>query len=99
MSYKTEPVLEDYSFLIGRVMMASVFFLGSINWIFLQGHGPVGLLEQKGWPFAVALSWLALLAKATGSLSVVQGFKTRYGALLLAAFTLVASVGCHLPQK
>lgn len=92
-------VQKDWVLLIARLSLASVFLLGAINWIFLKGQGPVGLIEKAGWPMPVLLSWLALVAKTGGALSVSLGIFTRYGALLLIAFTAVASVGFHMPAS
>lgn len=92
-------IQKDWALLIGRLCLVSIFLLGAINWIFLKGQGPVGLIEKAGWPMPVLLSWLALIAKATGALSVSLGLFTRWGAMLLIAFTLVASVGFHMPAS
>ena len=85
--------------LVGRLALASVFLLGAINWIFLKGQGPVGLIVKAGWPMPELLAWLALFAKATGAISVSIGLFTRYGALMLIAFTAVASIGFHMPAS
>ncbi|MEJ0043928.1 MAG: DoxX family protein [Rhizomicrobium sp.] len=49
----------------------------------------------KGIPAAPLLLALALIALFLGGLSLVFGFQTRYGAVLLFGFTIVASVSMH----
>jgi putative oxidoreductase len=86
----------DAALLIGRIALAAIFLY--------SGYGkltnPAGFstyLVNHGFPGAISYP-LALIAGATevlGGLALVSGFQTRYAALLLALFTLVAALIGH----
>ena|ERR1700685_4116499 len=85
---------EYISPLVGRLILAW-FFLGSALAYADQWDATIQLMTLKGIPAAPLLLALALIAMFLGGLSLVFGFQTRYGAVLLFGFTIVASVAMH----
>ena len=57
--------------------------------------GTVGYISSVGLPLPTLGAALALAVEILGSLALLAGFGTRFAALILAAFTLVASFFFH----
>ena len=57
--------------------------------------GTVGFISSVGLPLPTAGAALALVVEIVGGLALLFGFQTRLAALVLAAFTLVASYFFH----
>ncbi len=85
---------EYISPLVGRLILAW-FFLGEAMSYAGQWDGTIQLMALKGIPVAPLLLALALIVMILGGLSLALGFQTRYGAVLLFGFTIVASVAMH----
>ncbi|HEY0107186.1 MAG TPA: DoxX family protein [Rhizomicrobium sp.] len=85
---------EYISPLVGRLILAW-FFLSSALGYSAQWDATIQLMALKGIPAPPLLLALALIAMALGGLSLVFGFQTRHGAVLLFGFTIVASVAMH----
>lgn len=80
--------------LLGRVLMAWLFV--PAGWSKLMGFsGSVGYAAAMGVPLPEAGIALALVLELGAGLLLLLGFMTRPAALLLALFTLVASVIFH----
>ncbi len=85
---------EIVSPLIGRWLLAW-YFLGEA-WSLAHGWDQaVADMTAKGLPVAPFLLALALIVTVLGSLSLVLGYQTRYGAMLLFAFLVATSVAMH----
>lgn len=83
-----------YALLVGRVALALIYFIGSLTWL-VNLSPPIGYIAGQGLPAAALLGWVALIFKLGGSTLVLLGYKTRIGALMLIAFTLVTAFGFH----
>jgi putative oxidoreductase len=57
--------------------------------------GTVGYISSVGLPLPAVGAVLALVVEIVGSLALLAGFGTRIAALVLAAFSLVASFFFH----
>jgi putative oxidoreductase len=57
--------------------------------------GTVGYISSVGLPLPTVGAALALIVEIGGSVALLAGFGTRFAALILAAFTLVASFFFH----
>ena len=57
--------------------------------------GTVGYISSVGLPLPALAAATALIVEIVGSLALLAGFGTRIAALVLAAFTLVASFFFH----
>ncbi len=82
--------------LLGRVAVAALYLPS--GWGKLTNiAGFAGLLASKGLP-GPALAWAVVgaVVEFFGSLAILLGFKTRYAALLMIAFTLFAAFLSHL---
>ena len=82
-----------YLIAIGRVLMAVMFIQAGIEKIFGYA-GAQGYMEAAGVPGA--LLPLVILLEAGGGLAVLLGLFTRWSALLLAAFCVLAALLFHL---
>lgn len=80
--------------LLGRVLLAALFLPAGISK--LTGFsGTVGYIASVGLPMPALGAALAVLVEIAGSLALLAGYGTRVAALVLAVFTLVASVFFH----
>jgi putative oxidoreductase len=87
-SYKTPLVV------VGRVLLALMFVLAGISKL---GNisDTAGYIGSGGLPMASTLAVLVGLLELGGGLAVAIGFQTRWAALALGVFTLLASVLFH----
>ena len=80
--------------LIGRIMLALIFIMSGFGKI--SGfEGTVGYIASKGVPMASLLAVLTILVELGGGLAIAVGFMTRWAALALAAFSLLAALIFH----
>lgn len=82
-----------YLITIGRMLMAVMFIQAGISKIFGYA-GAQGYMESAGVP-GVLLP-LVILLEAGGGLAVLLGLFTRWSALLLAGFCVLAALLFHL---
>ena len=85
---------EYISPLVGRMILAW-FFLSQAIFYAGQWDGTIQLMMLKHMPVAPLLLALALIAMLLGSFSLVLGFQTRHGAVLLFGLTMIASLAMH----
>lgn len=86
------PALSDTAKLVGRVLLVLMFVLSGYSKI--GGYaGTQQYMASAGVP-GVLLP-LVIAVELLGGLMVVVGWKTRYAALALAAFTLAATLLFH----
>jgi putative oxidoreductase len=77
-----------------RLLMVALFLPAGIGK--LTGfEGTVGYIASVGLPLPTAGAALALVVEIVGSVALLLGLQTRLAALVLAAFTLVASYFFH----
>ncbi|MDO8719840.1 MAG: DoxX family protein [Polaromonas sp.] len=77
-----------------RLLMVALFLPTGIGK--LTGFaGTVGYIASVGLPLPTLAAAVALIVEIVGSLALLAGFGTRIAALVLAAFTLVASFFFH----
>ncbi|MBU3739541.1 MAG: DoxX family protein [Rhodoferax sp.] len=80
--------------LIGRLLLALLFLPAGLSKI-TGFAGTVGYIGSVGLPLASLGAVLAIVVEVGGGLALLAGYRTRVAALVLAAFTLVASVFFH----
>ena len=86
--------LQNSLALASRLLFVAFFLPAGIGK--LTGFsGTVGYISSAGLPLATLGAALALTVEILGSLALLAGFGTRLVALILAAFTLVASFFFH----
>lgn len=78
--------------LAGRILLGHIFLLAGINKISAY-EGTAGYMEAMGVPGA--LLPLVIILEIVGGLALIIGFKTKWAALALAGFTVIAAVLFH----
>jgi putative oxidoreductase len=80
--------------LVGRILLAALFLPAGIAK--LTGFaGTVGYIASVGLPLPQVAAVIALVVEIVGGIALIAGFGTRFAALALAVFTLVASIFFH----
>lgn len=80
--------------LIGRIMLAAIFLItgfGKINGF----QSVTGQIASKGLPVPEVLAVATITLELVGGLMLVFGWKARWAAMALAAFTALAGVLFH----
>ena len=80
--------------LVGRILLALIFITSGFAKITGFG-GTVGYIASVGLPMASVVAVLAIVVELGGGLAVAFGFLTRWAALALALFSLVAAFLFH----
>ena len=80
--------------LLGRLLLALMFITSGFGKI--GGfEGTAGYIASKGLPMASVVAALTILVELGGGLAVAVGFLTRWAALALAAFAVLAALIFH----
>ncbi|MFN4166090.1 MAG: DoxX family protein [Ferrovibrio sp.] len=86
--------IEKFAPLLGRILIALLYIPAGINKI--GGfQGTVGYIASKGLPLPQVAAAGTIVVEVVVAAALLVGFKARYAALVLAAFTLVAAVIFH----
>lgn len=80
--------------LMARLLLAALFLPAGIGKI-TGFEGTVGYIASVGLPLATLAAAAAIVVEVIGGLALLVGFGTRWAALVLALFTLVASIFFH----
>src|SRR5687768_7220938 len=84
----------DWAALVGRIFLALIFILSGFSKI--GGFdGTVGYIASKGLPMPQVLAAATILVELGGGILLVLGWKARWAALAIAAFTLLAGFLFH----
>jgi len=86
--------LQDPMTLVGRLLLAFLFLPAGIGKI-AGFAGVSGYIASKGLPMPELGAAIAIVVEVGGGLALIAGFGTRYAALALALFTLVATFIFH----
>ncbi|MDI4632258.1 DoxX family protein [Pelomonas sp. V22] len=86
--------LQNLALLMGRLMMAYLFLPAGIAKL-MGFAGTVGYITSVGLPMPQVAAAAALVAEIAGGIALILGLCTRWAALALALFTLVASFLFH----
>jgi putative oxidoreductase len=85
---------QAFSALIGRLLLALMFLLAGLSK--LGGlEGTAGYIASKGLPMAQVLAIATVALELVAAVMLIVGWQTRWAALALAAFTLLATVLFH----
>lgn len=88
------PALQNTLSLAARVLLAVIFIkagFGKIGGF----EGTVGYIGSKGLPMPQVVAVLTILVELGAGLALLFGFLSRWSALALAAFTLLAAFIFH----
>jgi putative oxidoreductase len=80
--------------LLGRLLLAAIFITSGVGKI-AGFAGTVGYIASKGVPMAAVVAALTILVEVGGGLAVAFGFMTRWAALALAVFSVLAGLIFH----
>ena len=86
--------MTDALSLIGRILLASLFLVSGYDKIGAFA-GTVGYIGSKGLPLPQVLAAATIGLEVLGGLLLVIGWKARWVALALAAFTIAATLLFH----
>jgi putative oxidoreductase len=78
----------------GRILLALIFVFSAIGKI-AAPEATIGYIESAGLPFASLALAAAIAVELGGGLMLAFGFKTRFVALALAAFSVVTGLAFH----
>lgn len=84
----------DLAYLLGRIGLALVFLWSGFD-KFANAAGTAGFMQSAGIPAADVLVWLVALVEVAGAVALIVGYKLRWAALALIAFTIVATLVFH----
>lgn len=90
----TDTMLPSALALAARVLFVAMFLPAGIGKI-TGFAGTVGYIGSVGLPLPALGAVIAIAVEVLGSAALLAGYRTRIVALVLAAFTLVASVFFH----
>ncbi len=85
---------QDALLLAARVLLGAIFVQSGFGKLMALG-GFIAGLESQGVPMAAVMGTIGALVEAFGGLAVVLGAWTRLAALLVAAFTVAATLIAH----
>lgn len=85
----------DFVLLVARILLALLFIISGVP-ILLAPGGFAGYMGAIGLPAPMLITWVVIAVKLLGGLSVLFGFKTRYGAYALAAFSIGSALLGHM---
>lgn len=88
-----QPTL-DWVYAFGRIALAALFLWSGYGKLF-NIAGTVGFMRAHGMPMPEVLVWIALLVELVGGALLALGYRLRWAALALIAFTLVATLVFH----
>ncbi len=86
--------LQNSLALIGRILLALIFITSGFDKI-TGFAGTAGYIASKGVPLAAVAAVIAIVIELGGGLAVALGFMTRWAALALAVFSVVAGLIFH----
>ena len=80
--------------LVGRILLALIFLVA--GWRKLMAvAGTAGYFTKLGLPMPEVLAWVAIAIELGGAILLIIGWQTRWTALLLALFTVIAAFAAH----
>lgn len=85
---------DDVLALVGRLFLAIIFLASAFGKITNFG-GTLQFMELHGLPASTLLCVASIALEATGSVALILGYKTRWGAGALAVFLVAATWVFH----
>jgi putative oxidoreductase len=86
--------VNDALLLIGRIVLVVMFIFSGAG-KFMDLSGTAAQIASKGLPAPMAFAVLAAAAELIGGLAIIVGFQTRFAALGLLVYTLIAAYFFH----
>ncbi len=89
------PTIQGPLTVAGRVLLALIFFMSAVGNKIPQFSTVVQMVEAKGVPMPTLMVFGAIVFLVTGSLSIIAGYRARFGASLLLVFLVLATYYFH----
>ncbi|MGY8892747.1 MAG: DoxX family protein [Burkholderiales bacterium] len=86
--------LHNTGALTGRILLAALFIPAGISKI-VGFEGTVGYIASVGLPLATLAAITAIVVELIAGLALLVGYRIKLAAVILAVFTLVATVLFH----
>ncbi|ESS14016.1 Inner membrane protein YphA [Betaproteobacteria bacterium MOLA814] len=86
--------LHNTGALTGRILLAALFIPAGISKI-VGFEGTVGYIASVGLPLATVAAITAIVVELIAGLALLVGYRIKLAAVILAVFTLVATVLFH----
>lgn len=80
--------------LIGRILIAALFLVAGVGKA-MAFAGTAGYLAKLGFPAPEVMTAIAIAIEAGGAILLIVGWKTRWVALGLAIFVVIATLAAH----
>ena len=80
--------------LLGRLAIAALFLPAGMSKLMVV-EGAAGYFTSLGLPVASVLVWVVIAIEVLGGLALILGYKTRFVAIGLAVFTVLANIAGH----
>ena len=80
--------------LLGRIAIAALFLPAGINKL-IGMEGATGYFASLGLPTVAILIWVVIAIEILGGIALILGYHTRFVAIALAIFTVLASIVGH----
>ena len=80
--------------LLGRIAIAALFLPAGLNKL-MGVEGATAYFNSLGLPLVSVLVWAVIAIEVLGGAALIIGFQTRFVAIGLAVFTLLASITGH----
>jgi putative oxidoreductase len=80
--------------LLGRLAIAALFLPAGMSKL-MGVEGAAGYFTSLGLPVASVLVWVVIAIEVLGGLALILGYKTRFVAIGLAVFTVLANIAGH----
>ncbi len=84
----------DLTLLVSRVLLAAMFLISGLPILFAPS-GFAGYMGAIGLPAPMLVTWIVIAIKVLGGLALVVGYKTRYAAYAIAAFSIGSALLGH----
>jgi putative oxidoreductase len=85
---------QDTLLLIGRILLGLIFLRSGSDKL-LNIDGFAAGLARNGVPMSTFFGWLGAVVEFISGVAIVFGFATRYAAVLMTAFVIVATLIAH----
>jgi putative oxidoreductase len=86
--------LERYGTLLARIMIGQIFLFSGFMKV-MDPAGTAAQMESRGMFWVPLFLWAAVAVELGGGLSILLGYKTRLGALLLFLFLIPVTLTFH----
>lgn len=90
-----QSTIQGLATVLGRVMIATIFFMSAVGNKIPNFNGVAGYMQSEGVPQPQIMLAGAIVFLIAGSVSVVLGYKARFGAGLLLVFLILATYFFH----